>query len=292
MPSISVNPPKTPVTEGSGDVAPATLPNVCKMPGPPAPFVPTPLPNIGQSSDNLADCTTKVLFEGKKVAIKGSYYLSKLSGDMASKSSGGGIVSASEEGKTAFGAPGSMNVKAEGKNIQLLSDAMMNNGSNPYNSGTVPGNQQSPALSGVEKMIADDLCDEFCEYLKDCKKNGTKPSSRGLEQRLANDPKWQGLGISFPPNSSIPSVIIEGTPNAAAVMARKVIDSLALEGGALRVIQIVPDVVFKQNGIVQRIFDFKFKCNKDRWRSDGEWEAYTEASGKEPVTITESTCGC
>lgn len=292
MPSISVNPPKTPVTKGSGDVAPATLPNVCKMPGPPAPFVPTPLPNIGQSHDNLTKGTKKVLFEGKKVAIKGSYYMSKLSGDMASKSTGGGIVSATAEGKTGFAAPGSMNVKAEGKNIQLLSDAMFNNGSNPYNAGAVPGNKQSPALSGVEKMIADDLCDEFCAYLKDCKAKNKKPSSKELEQKLANDPKWQGLGISFPPSSSISSVIIEKTANAAAVLSRKVIDRLVMASGALRVIQIIPDVVFKQHGIVKRIFDFKFKCNKDRWRSDGQWEAYTEASGKEPVTITESTCGC
>ena len=128
MPTVGVNPPKTPVTEGSGDKSPATLPNVCKMPGPPAPFVPTPLPNIGQSSDGLTDGTSTVKFEGKKVAIKGSSYTSKLSGDMASKGTGGGIVSAKEEGKTKFVGPGSMNVKAEGKNIQLLGDPMSNNG--------------------------------------------------------------------------------------------------------------------------------------------------------------------
>jgi len=128
MPTVGVNPPKTPVTEGSGGKTPAMLPNVCKMPGPPAPFVPAPLPNIGKSSDGLSDCTSTVKFEGKKVAIKGSYYMSKLSGDMASKGTGGGIVSAKEEGKTKFVAPGSMNVKAEGKNIQLLGDSMTNNG--------------------------------------------------------------------------------------------------------------------------------------------------------------------
>ncbi len=50
--TVAVNPPKTPVTEGSSGMSPATLPNVCKMPGPPAPFVPTPLPNIGKSGDS------------------------------------------------------------------------------------------------------------------------------------------------------------------------------------------------------------------------------------------------
>lgn len=128
MPSVSVNPPKTPVTKGSSGVSAATAPNVCKMPGPPAPFVPTPLPNIGQSSDRLSDGTSTVKFEGKMVAIKGSHYMSQPSPDVASQGTGGGLVSAAVQGKTEFVAPGSMNVKAEGKNIQLLGDAMTNNG--------------------------------------------------------------------------------------------------------------------------------------------------------------------
>jgi uncharacterized Zn-binding protein involved in type VI secretion len=132
------------VTEGSHDLAPASVPNVCKMPGPPAPFIPTPLPNIGQSSDNLTDATTTVKFEGNKVAIKGSFYKSQPSPDVASQGTGGGIVSSTVQGKTEFVAPGSMNVKAEGKNIQLLGDAMTNNGGSPANSATLPGNQQPP----------------------------------------------------------------------------------------------------------------------------------------------------
>src|SRR6267154_5135922 len=122
MPTVAVNVPKTPVTTGSSGIATASLPNVCKMPGPPAPFVPTPLPNIGKSGDNLQKCTSKVLFEGKKVAIEGSYYMSM--GDMASKGTGGGLFNGSTHGKTEFAGTGSMNVKAEGKNIQLLGDAM------------------------------------------------------------------------------------------------------------------------------------------------------------------------
>jgi hypothetical protein len=129
MVSVGVNPPKTPVTEGSTGVTAATMPNVCKMPGPPAPFVPTPLPNIGTSGDNLSDATSTVKIEGKKVAIKGSYFMSQPSPDVASKGTGGGLLSAATQGKTEFVAPGSMDVKAEGKNIQLLGDAMTNNGS-------------------------------------------------------------------------------------------------------------------------------------------------------------------
>jgi len=155
MSTVGVNPPKTPVTEGSNDMAPATLPNVCKMPGPPAPFVPTPLPNIGMSSDRLTEATTTVKFEGNKVAIKGSYYMSQPSPDVASQGTGGGIVSSTVQGKTEFVAPGSMTVKAEGKNIQLLGDAMTNNGGSPANSGTMPGNQQPPASVGVIVLECD-----------------------------------------------------------------------------------------------------------------------------------------
>ena len=81
--SVSVNPPKTPVTEGSSGVAAATMPNVCKMPGPPAPFVPAPLPNIGKSGMSPKDYSKSVTIEGKKVAIKGATF--KSMGDVASK---------------------------------------------------------------------------------------------------------------------------------------------------------------------------------------------------------------
>ncbi len=46
--------------------------------------VPTPLPNIGRSADRLSDATSTVKIEGKKVAIKGSYYIEPaIEGNMA-----------------------------------------------------------------------------------------------------------------------------------------------------------------------------------------------------------------
>lgn len=122
----AVNPPRTPITKGSNGMSIATVPNVCKMPGPPAPFVPIPLPNIGKSGDGLSGSTKKVKVEGKPVAIKGAVY--KSMGDVASKGTGGGLVTTATHGKTKFVAPGSMNVKFEGKNVQLLGDATTNNG--------------------------------------------------------------------------------------------------------------------------------------------------------------------
>lgn len=187
--SVGVNPPKTPVTEGSMDVAPATLPNVCKMPGPPAPFIPTPLPNIGQSSDSLTDGTTTVKIEGKKVAIKGSYYMSQPSPDVASQGTGGGIVSSKTQGKTEFVAPGSMNVKAEGKNIQLLGDAMTNNGGSPSNAATMPGNQQAPAGVGIIVLTCED-------GWSDCQKKQMKAKAARLDE-LASQKKIKPRSTSM-----------------------------------------------------------------------------------------------
>jgi uncharacterized Zn-binding protein involved in type VI secretion len=138
--SVTVNPPKTPVTKGSNGVAMATVPNICKMPGPPAPFVPTPLPNIGKSALNPKGYSTTVKIEGNAVAIKGATFDSI--GDVASKATGGGLISANTHGPTKFIGPGSMDVKIEGKNVQLLSDPMLNNcgpSGSPPNAATLNG---------------------------------------------------------------------------------------------------------------------------------------------------------
>jgi hypothetical protein len=137
---VSINGPKTPVTEGSSGIASATMPNVCKMPGPPAPFVPTPLPNIGKSGMSPKGYSKKVTIEGKAVAIAGASFGSM--GDVASKGLGGGMVSMNCEGPTKFVGPGAMNVQIEGKNVQLLGDPMLNNcgpSGSPPNSATMTG---------------------------------------------------------------------------------------------------------------------------------------------------------
>lgn len=173
MPSVGVNPPRTPVTSGSNGVATATIPNVCKMPGPPAPFVPTPLPNIGKSGDSPKDFTTTVKVEGSAVAIKGASFGSM--GDIASKGTGGGLISANTQGPTKFIAPGSFDVKFEGKNVQLLGDQMLNNcgpSGSPANAATMMGVLQG---SGQKSGPVDNDCGdgnhsevmEYCEVPPD-----------------------------------------------------------------------------------------------------------------------------
>lgn len=200
MSSISVNPPKTPVTEGSGGKAPATTPNVCKMPGPPAPFVPTPLPNLGTSGDNLRGGTTTVKFEGKKVAIKGSTFMSQPSGDVASQGTGGGIISAKTQGKTEWLAPGSMDVKAEGKNIQLLGDVMGNNGGSPVNAATMKELQDA-----IGPTVAKDLCAAVCKHAG----TGYGQSRRAEEDFIGKQKDWtnqKAFDLKDAPGQCIPDL--------------------------------------------------------------------------------------
>jgi hypothetical protein len=177
---VSINPPKTPVTKGSMSLAIATVPNICKMPGPPAPFVPVPLPNIGKSGDSPKGYSTKVKIEGNAVAIKGATFGSM--GDIASKGTGGGLISMNTHGPTAFIGPGSMDVKIEGKNVQYLADPMMNNcgpSGSPANAATLGGVLHIPD-TGIPiplKNIAQKCHEEVEKAVKKGKKtaSGKKP---------------------------------------------------------------------------------------------------------------------
>ncbi|GEL75586.1 PAAR-like domain-containing protein [Myxococcus virescens] len=161
MAKVTVNSPRTPVTKGSSGIASATLPNVCKMPGPPAPFVPTPLPNIGNSGDSTEGYSKTVTINGHPVAIAGASFGSK--GDMASKGTGGGLISSNTHGPTKFIGPGSMNVKIEGRNVQLLGDPMLNNcgpSGSPANAATMTGIIQASGVMAV--IYGDDIPCSLC----------------------------------------------------------------------------------------------------------------------------------
>ncbi|QRK08423.1 DUF4150 domain-containing protein [Archangium violaceum] len=176
MTKVTVNFPKTPVTKGSSGVAAATLPNVCKMPGPPAPFVPTPLPNIGKSGDSPQGYSKTVTIDGNAVAITGASFGSQ--GDMASKGMGGGLISSNTHGPTKFLGPGSMNVKIEGKNVQLLGDPMLNNcgpSGSPANAATMTGIIQASGVMAV--IYGDDLPCGLC--------GNTHPLEAGEETQTA-----------------------------------------------------------------------------------------------------------
>jgi len=165
--SVGIHPPKTPITKGSGGVAKNTIPNICKMPGPPAPFVPAPLPNIGKSELSPKDYSKTVRIEGQTVAIRGATFESI--GDIASKGTGGGLISANTHGPTKFITPGSMTVKIEGKNVHLLGEPMLNNcgpsGTPPNTGATLAGVKNPKSKKGkAARPCADGQHVEVMEY--------------------------------------------------------------------------------------------------------------------------------
>lgn len=192
MPSVCVHPPKTPVTTGSNGIAKATTPNVCKMPGPPAPFVPAPLPNIGKSGNSPKDYSTTVEIEGNKIAIRGATFESM--GDMASKGTGGGLISANTHGPTKFITPGSPTVKIEGKSVHLLGEPMLNNcgpsGSPPNTGATLAGLDQGKLdLGGDNPKVVN--CDEgppsrqgMTPALSDCEKEELCVKGRSVNRQM------------------------------------------------------------------------------------------------------------
>lgn len=154
---------KTPVTAGSKGVAIATLPNVCKMPAPPpAPFSPAVLPSVGKSDIKPQGYTTRVKVEGFEVAVQGSSFGS--TGDVASRATGGGLVSSSTEGATKIIGPGSLNVKYEGKRVHLLGDPTLNNcgpSGAPANAATMQGITQNPGKKAIERATRATIVDEL-----------------------------------------------------------------------------------------------------------------------------------
>jgi uncharacterized Zn-binding protein involved in type VI secretion len=237
MSTVAVNSPKSPVTKGSSGTAAATVPNICKMPGPPAPFVPTPLPNIGTSDNSPQGYSTSVTMDGQPVAIKGATFNSK--GDIASQGTGGGLISSNVQGPTSFVGPGSMDVKIEGKNVQLLGDPMLNNcgpGGSPPNAATT-GVIQAPVVV-VPPVLEFDSA-QFPEKTKNMKSkmdsDGTKTlhreksaSARRLNRRTSlkdQDPAGAGKSLDEFPFASCKEggkdLSVDKDPAVAAIDKRE-----------------------------------------------------------------------
>ena len=101
-----------------------------------SPYEGAPLPNIAKSELSPKDYSTSVKIEGHSVAIRGAMFESM--GDIASKGTGGGLISANTHGPAKFITPGSMTVSIEGKAVHLLGESMLNNcgpGGSPPNTG-------------------------------------------------------------------------------------------------------------------------------------------------------------
>ena len=302
MGEVTINGPKTPVTEGSSGLAVATTPNVCKMPGPPAPFFPTPLPNIGKSGDSPKGYSKKVLVKGKPVALRGASFGS--TGDMASKGTGGGLLSSNTHGPTKFVAPGALDVKFEGKSVHLLGDAMINNcgpSGSPPNAATLAGILQAPGTPALafeaelQRIAA--ACEEKIESDdahkgKRCKDRGVAKhkccdeaireqhgAERGQPQRTYSDGAFdkktgQMIGRNNPVRGGLPPRV----PRTRSAIVRQAI-GFAKKGGVPAGPAIAaflsgkqfPDVVVSDDasqppgrGNTGAVYDFKFPCPKTK----------------------------
>ncbi len=125
------------------------FPDVCKVPAPPAPPIPTPFPDLGQSSDTSSG-TESVKADGESLMVKGACF-SKTSGDEAG--SLGGMVSNTTRGKAEF-VNYSFDVKAEGKNMARLADPMFGNKGSAANTPPIP--EVQPPDAGITKPMSDE----------------------------------------------------------------------------------------------------------------------------------------
>jgi hypothetical protein len=120
----------------------ATLgaPDVCKVPAPPAPPIPTPFPNNGDV-DGSDDTVEKVVAEKKEIVVESSK-ISRTKGDEAGTLKG--MVSSDDMGQVVF-KQYSSKVYTDGKKWVHHTATTGHNGSN----ANVPGGHLSPSQSKV-----------------------------------------------------------------------------------------------------------------------------------------------
>jgi hypothetical protein len=112
------------VTHAGGQALSLKFPCVGKTPGPPAPFVPVPYPNVAKGGDTDQGSTT-VTADGNPVALKDSCLATSTGNEAAT--AGGGLVTSKQKGKSWYFMY-SMDVKIEGKEVPRAFDIMAGNG--------------------------------------------------------------------------------------------------------------------------------------------------------------------
>jgi hypothetical protein len=127
-------------TNGGGNCM--AMPDVCKVPAPPAPPIPTPFPNTGMLNQ-ATNASMKVNICGKQtVTIKSK--IPKTMGDEAGVA--GGLVSGVNMGPASF-KKGSTKVKVEGSPCVSLTSMTAHNGTNANApAGTVVAPSQTKVM--------------------------------------------------------------------------------------------------------------------------------------------------
>ena len=129
-------------TNGGGNCF--AFPDVCKVPAPPAPPIPTPFPNTGMLNQ-ATNASMRVKICGKQtVTVKSK--IPTTMGDEAGVA--GGMVSGMNLGPASF-KNGSTKVKAEGSPVISLTSMTAHNGTNANApAGTVVAPSQAKVLIG------------------------------------------------------------------------------------------------------------------------------------------------
>lgn len=131
-----------PATTNGGGVC-NSFPDVCKVPAPPAPPIPTPFPNIGQCAQAKGStCSKKVKISNKKTCTKKTE-ISRSMGDEAGTLKG--LISNTNMDKVKRSMAYSK-VKVEGAPIVTVMKMTGHNGSN---SNAPPGSQLAPSQTKV-----------------------------------------------------------------------------------------------------------------------------------------------
>jgi hypothetical protein len=131
-----------PATTNGGGVCQG-FPDVCKVPAPPAPPIPTPFPNIGQCAQaSGSTCSSKVKIVNKKTCTKKTE-ITRSMGDEAGTLKG--MVSSTNMDKVKRSMSYSK-VKVEGAEIVTVMKMTGHNGSN---SNAPPGQQLAPSQTKV-----------------------------------------------------------------------------------------------------------------------------------------------
>lgn len=120
------------------------FPDVCKVPAPPSPPVPTPFPNLAMlATANGGTCSKKVKVQNQPVVTKASE-IPRTQGDEAGVA--GGVSSGTNMDKAAFKA-GVSKVKIEGNDaINLLKPTAHNGSSANAPGGTIIAPSQSKVI--------------------------------------------------------------------------------------------------------------------------------------------------
>lgn len=128
-------------TKGGGQLF--AFPDVCKVPAPPGPPIPTPFPNIGLCADAKGStCSKKVKILNKPVLHKGSEIPSTKGDEPGTLK---GLMSNTQMGKAIYRA-GNSKVKVEGNDIVTHLRPTAHNGSN---ANAPTGMQVSPSQTKV-----------------------------------------------------------------------------------------------------------------------------------------------